>query len=139
MSFQLIDYSEYYFKELAGEPVPDCRGGKFVQLRNQDNDAEYIVLSPAALSQYHANIVERFCTLNSLDGYWNSGRTSYQFVDVSWSVIGGGKWEINSGKKTLKLGSSSQAYGRFDAADLKSNILSLDKMKDYLITIENIR
>jgi len=134
MSFQLIEYSEYYFKELAGEPVPESRGGKFVQLRN--NDAEFIVMSPALLSKYHANIVERFCNLNNLDGYWNSGKTSYQFVDVAWSVVGGGKWMINSNEKTLELGSSSQAYGRFDSAGLKKKILSLKTMKDYLVTIE---
>ena len=39
-------------------------------------------------------------------------------------------------EKTLELGSSSQAYGRFDSAGLKKKILSLKTMKDYLVTIE---
>jgi len=136
MSFQLIDYSEYYYKEIAGEPLPESRGGKFIQLRNRDDDAEFIVMSPALLSKYHANILERFCSLNNLGGYWNSERTSYEFVDGAWSAVGGGKWMIDSHKKTLELGGSSQAYGRFDLDGLKKKILSLERMKDYLVTID---
>ena len=138
MSFQLIDYSEHYFKELAGEPVPESRGGKFVQIRDGSNDREYLVLSPGKLSMYHANIVERFCKLKGLDGHWNAGRTSYKIVDDSWSVVGGGRWLIDSGKKTLELGSSSQAYGRFDSAGLATNILSLNEMKGYDVKIEDL-
>lgn len=135
MSFQLIDYSEHYFRELEGEPVPEIRGGKFVQIKDGGNDREYLVLSPAKLSMYHANIVERFCEANGLDGHWNAGRTSYLIVDDSWSVAGGGRWVINSGEKTLELGSSSQAYGRFDSEGLDTNILSLKEMKGYTIRI----
>jgi hypothetical protein len=135
MGFQLIDYSEYYFQELSGEPIPESRGGKFVQLKNQDNDTEIIVLSPAKLSKYHANIVERFCGLNNLDGHWDSGKTCYELVDVAWSVVGGGKWEINTDKKTLELGSASQAYGSFNSSGLKNKISSVESMKDYLVRI----
>ena len=87
---------------------------------------------------YHANIVERFCELNELDGYWNSGKTFYKIVDDLWIVIGGGRWVINSGKKTLELASSSQAYGRFDSAGLETKILDLDAMKGYIVKIEAI-
>jgi hypothetical protein len=133
MSFKLIDYSEHYFLKLAGEPIPESREGKFVQIRH--GDKEYLVLSPSKLSKYHANIVERFCESNGIDGYWNSGKTSYQIVDDSWSVVGGGRWVMNSNKKTLDLGSSSQAYGRFDSASLKTKILSLKAMKGYIVKI----
>ncbi|MGC2064124.1 MAG: hypothetical protein WA610_14205 [Thermodesulfovibrionales bacterium] len=136
MNFELIDYSEYYFTELAGEPISENRGGKFVQIRNEDNDREYIVLSPNKLSMYHANIVERFCELQGLDGHWKSGRASYKIADDSWRVVGGGRWVIDSGKKTLELGSSSQAYGRFEPAGLEDKILSLDSMKGYVVRIE---
>lgn len=134
MRFELIDYSEHYFTEHAMKPVPENRGGKFVQIRNEDSGREYLVLSPAVFSMYHANIVERFCALHGLDGHWTSGRTSYLIVDDSWQVVGGGRWAINSGEKTLELGSSSQAYGRFDQAGLEKKILSLDAMKGYVIT-----
>lgn len=136
MSFELIDYSEYYFTACAGEPVPENRGGKFVQLRDEDSGKEYIVLSPAKLSVYHANIVERFCGLQGLDGHWRSGRTSYRIVDDSWSVVGGGSWVIDSGKKILELGSSSQAYGRFDPEGLEKKIQAIDSMKGYEVRIE---
>ncbi len=135
MSFDLIDYSEHYFIRCAEEPVPANRAGKFVQIRDECNDREYLVLSPAKFSLYHANIVERFCELNELDGFWNSGRTSYTIADDLWSVTGGGRWAIDSGEKTLELGSSSKAYGRFDSRDLKIKILSLEAMKGYGISI----
>jgi hypothetical protein len=133
MSFHLIDYSEHYYRGPAGEPVPESRGGKFVQIRDGGN--EYIVLSPGGLSMYHANIVERFCELNGLDGHWNSGRTFYRIAGNSWTVVGGGRWAINSAKKILELGSSSQAYGRFISEGLETKILSLDEMKGYIVKI----
>jgi hypothetical protein len=133
MSFKLIDYSEHYFLKLAGEPMPESREGKFVQIRH--GDKEYFVLSPSKLSKYHANIVERFCELNGINGYWNSGKTSYNIVDNSWSVVGGGRWVMNSNNKTLDLGSSSQAYGRFDSTSLKIKILSLKAMQGYIVNI----
>jgi len=136
MNFELIDYSEYYFKKIANEPVPAIRGGKFVQIRN--GKREYLVLSPARLSMYHANIVERFSALNDLDGHWNSGKTVYAIVDPSWTIVGGGRWAIDSGNKTLDLDSSSQAYGRFDPAGLAARILSLDAMKGYAVRIDGI-
>jgi hypothetical protein len=135
MSFELIDYSEYYYRELAGEAMPENRDGKFVQIR--DGDQEYLVLSPVKLSMYHANIVERFCELHSLDGHWNSGRTYYRIVDDTWTVVGGGRWAVNFGKKTLELGSRSQAYGRFDSSGLEAKILSLEAMRGYIVKIAN--
>lgn len=137
MSFVLIDYSGHYFIELSGGTVPANRGGKFVQIRNEDSGREYLVLSPGSLSMYHANIVERFCALNGLDGHWTSGRASYRIVDDSWRVVGGGRWVINSGEKTLELGSSSQAYGRFDPVGLEKKILSLDSMKGYVVSLRS--
>ncbi|MBA4373341.1 MAG: hypothetical protein C0402_10845 [Thermodesulfovibrio sp.] len=136
MNVELIDYSEYYFAELAGELVPANRGGKFVQIRDRGSDREYVVLSPAKLSLYHANIVERFCGLRELDGHWNSGKTAYEIVDPSWHIVGGGRWVIDSEKKTLELGSSSQAYGRFDLVGLEERLRTLDTLQGYMVRVE---
>lgn len=135
MSFELIDYSGHYFTGRAMRPVPEQRGGKFVQIRDEESGREFLVLSPPELSVYHANIVERFCSLQGLDGHWTSGRTSYRIVDPSWTVVGGGRWAIDEREKLLELGSSSQAYGRFDPAGLEEKIRSLDSMKGYVIRL----
>ncbi|MBI5102937.1 MAG: hypothetical protein HZB33_14040 [Nitrospirae bacterium] len=136
MSFELIDYSTDYYEGTAGEPVPEIRGGKFVQLRDVCNDREFIILSPVKLSTYHADIVERFCGLNKLPGVWNPGRTNFRIQDPCWSVVGGGRWAIDTVKKTLDLDSSSQAYGRFDSAGLKKRLLSLREMRRYAVRID---
>jgi hypothetical protein len=61
-SFEIIDLSDTFCRE-KGIPTPPARGGKFVVTRNEADDAEYLVLSPAAQSFYHANVVEQLCRL----------------------------------------------------------------------------
>lgn len=136
MNFELTDYSAYYYAELAGEHCPARRGGKFVQLRDTGSDREFLVLSPAGLSLYHAHIVERFCALQDLDGHWNAGRTRYELVDPAWEIVGGGHWLIDVEKQTLELGSSSQAYGRFDPAGLENRIRATEALRGYRVRLE---
>ena len=51
--------------------MPQRHGGKFVQISYETNDTEYLILSPKDLSIYHANIVERFCAQNGIEGSYN--------------------------------------------------------------------
>jgi len=134
MKFELIDYSEHYYTRLARGPVPANREGKFVQIRN--GDKEYIILSPAGFSMYHGNIAEEFCKQNNLRGHWNTGKTIYEIEDRSWTIVGGGWWAIDTEKKTLDLGSSSQAYGRCDSAGLGDRIRALDSMNGYAVSTD---
>lgn len=137
MNFEIIDYSEEYYKVLLKEPIPAKRSGKFVQIRNNETDKEFIILSPSKFSIYHADIVEKFCLANGITGRHNRSSHYFKISHTSWEVIGGGHWVINSVNRTLDLTGKSQAYGRFDSNGVKENILSLLQMKGYTVKINS--
>ena len=139
MTFELIDYSESYYRDVLGEEVPEKRAGKFVQIRDEERGREYLVLSPKGLSAYHANIVERFCSLGrAVGGGYNPRKDSFRISDSSWSVVGGGSWAIDTRNRLLELSGASQAYGRFDPRGLKSRLLALRELDGYTITIDGM-
>jgi hypothetical protein len=129
----LIDYSEIYYRRLAKAPMPSVRSGKFVQIRSDDE--EYLVLSPPELSKYHATIVERFCGLRDIRGEYNPARDKYFVNDPEWDVIGGGFWELDATKKSLRLSGASTMYGMFDDEHLRKDIASLEAWKDYAVSV----
>lgn len=137
MKFDLIDYSEYYYTKSGHLQIPVCRGGKFVQIRNVITDTEYIVLAPKALAEFHADIVKLFCTFNKISGRESGKKKLFMISDSNWSVVGGGKWVMNSKKRIIELGDLSMAYGPFDHVGLEDKLLSLEQMKDYTIEIES--
>jgi hypothetical protein len=123
MDFTIIDYSAAYFTTIGEKPIPVARGGTFVQLVNHSASNEYLILSPHKQSEYHANIVERFCLLKgNIKGRYNVSRDFFEIQDPDWEVIGGGLWEIDEEKKSLTLAGGSKAYGKFDGGRLKSRI-----------------
>jgi len=132
MHFELIDYSEDYYKE----PVPANRSGKFVQIRNKESGKEFIVLSLSALSIFHADIVEKFSLSKGIKGRYHRAKNYFKITDTTWEVIGGGHWGINSRHNLLVLAGKSQAYGRFDSHGLEARILSLKQMKGYTVKME---
>lgn len=134
MSLKIIDYSDFCFRLLLSQPVPPLRGGKFVQLLHGED--EYLIFSPARLSTYHANIVERFCSLEGVAGGYEKENEHYAIYDPEWSVNGGGRWETDETQKTLRLFGSSLAYGRFDALWLAERLSATAEFKDYTILIE---
>ncbi len=130
----IIDYSRTYFEIILKSAVPSKRGGKFVQIQN--DDTEYFVISPRDLSCYHANIVERFCLSNHLEGKYTSKKMdNYEIADQDWSVVGGGKWSIDEYEKKLTLFDESTIYGKFEDANLRENILLSPLFKGYQIRI----
>ena len=139
MIFELIDYSDSYYREILGQELPEVRSGKFVQIRDEEEGREYLVLSPKGLSAYHANIVERFCRLGrKIGGDYTPKKDSFRIRDSSWSVTGGGSWMIDSKNRILDLAGASQAYGRFDPRGLKSRILALGDMAGYTVRIDGM-
>ena len=134
MPFHLIDYSEVWYRRLAKTSLPDIRSGKFVQIRNDED--EYVVLSPPELSKYHATIVERFCELRGIRGEYNPKRDYYFVKDSEWVVIGGGFWQLDTTRRTLRLSGASTAYGRFDNENLLKNIKAVDPWMDFTVTVE---
>ncbi len=134
MQFILIDYSKVYYETITKTTVPSMRGGRFVQIR--DEAAEYLVLSPKGLSSFHANIVERFCLLQGLEGKYTSKRMDkYEILDSGWDIIGGGKWFVNDEEKWFHLFDKSGVYGKFDPVGLRHGILVSGKYKGYDIKI----
>ena len=133
MEFRFIDYSYTYYVGRKG-PIPASRGGKFVQLRNAYY--EYVVLAPVKMSAYHANIVERFCRDERIEGKYRSRKMDdYQLRAAGWEIVGGGFWQMEEKKKWLSLRGASQAYGRFDPEGLKGKILTHDGMEGFEVEI----
>lgn len=133
MAFIVTDYSEVLFGVMERRAVPPVRSGKFVQL--DFGGAEHLVLSPKELSKFHANIVERFCMINSVRGVYNRKKDNFAVNGAGLAVIGGGAWEIDEGARVLKLFGCSQAYGCFDPAGLKEKVLSAPVMTGFAVYI----
>ena len=114
--------------------VPERYAGKFVQIRK--GLTEYLVLSPKEFTRFHADIVSRFCTDRKIPGVFNGRSKSFDIHDPSWVVAGGGKFEIDRGKKYLRLYDNSMAYGKFDRRGLKEKIFGIAKLSDYEVQIE---
>ena len=139
MDFELIDYSDVYFLRIERRSdVPGERNGKFVQIRNEAEEREYLVLSPKELSKDHGNIVERFCMKHAIEGAYNERKDYFEIHDGDWQVIGGGIWRIDEEGKVLELSGSSQMYGKFDGAGLKSRIRTVDPFSGYGILIDGL-
>lgn len=134
MPFVLIDYTTFYYTSLAGAPEPTVVIGKFVQIRN--GNTLYLVLSPKEFTKYHANIVERFCMDKGIEGTYDAKREKFTITDHEWQILGGGKFELDSNKKTIKLYDDSMAYGKFDATGLKEFLNALPEFSGYTISID---
>jgi len=136
MCFHFVDYSSTYFNTIAKEPPPKKRSGKFVQIINHSTDDEYLVLSPKELSVYHANIVERFFSLNgNIPGSYNAKKDYFNIYDPDWEVIGGGLWVTDEENKTITLNGESKMYGKFDGSGLKKKIATVDGMALYAVIV----
>jgi hypothetical protein len=134
MTIVLIDYTHLYYTAITKTGVPAARSGKFVQIRHEST--EYLVFSPKDFTKYHANIVERFCLDKGIEGGYDSGGKRYDISDRAWIVAGGGKYEIDAGKKIIKLFDNSMAYGKFDIQGLREKILSLPEFYVFTVRVE---
>ena len=134
MQTVLIDYTPLNFTAVAKDPIPPLMTGKFVQIRN--GNMLYLVLSPKEFTKYHANIVERFCMDKGIEGRYDPRREKFTVDDQAWIIVGGGKFERNSNKKTIKLYDNSMAYGKFDPMGLKELLGALPEFSGYDIIID---
>jgi hypothetical protein len=135
MSIVLIDYTSLYYLAVAKSlTIPSLTTGKFVQIRN--GNTLTVVISPKEFTKYHANIIERFCMDKGLEGSYDSRREKFTIHDQAWQIVGGGKFERDMNKKTLRLYDNSMAYGKFDTKGLKEMLGALPELSGYTITIE---
>lgn len=130
----LTDYTPFYYTSIAQKTVPDLVTGKFVQIR-KGNDL-YLVLSPKELTKYHANIIERFCMDRGIEGSYDAKREKFTIADRAWEILGGGKFERDADRKTLKLYDNSMAYGKFNAEGLKAALAGLPEFAGYTINVD---
>ena len=133
MKVILINYSPAYYSIVAKTAVPEKLAGKFVQIKH--NTTEYLVFAPKEFAPYHADIVERFCSERGLSGHYNSEKKRFEIHDPGWVVAGGGKFEMDTTEKLIRLYDNSMAYGRFDPEGLREKILSVIEMSDYRVQI----
>jgi hypothetical protein len=134
MLMTIIDYTVFFYTTLAALSVPAVVAGKFVQIRN--GNTLYLVFSPKEFTKYHANIVERFCMDKGIEGSYDSKREIFAITDQSWQITGGGKFERDANKKTIKLYDNSMAYGKFDVTGLKEIFGALPEFSGYAVSIE---
>lgn len=134
MEIVFVDYSERYYTEVAGTAVPEKRSGKFVQVRKKDR--EYLILAPKEYALYHSDLLARFCRERGIAGSYDDERKRFAVKDPSWVVAGGGKFEIDSREKYIRLYDDSMAYGKFDSKGLKEKIRRIKGLEDYKVRIE---
>jgi hypothetical protein len=93
--------------------------GKFLQLRLAGT--EYLLFAPKQLHQFHSNLLAHFLEDRELAHHWENEQTLA--VDAAnVRVVGGGKFRLDSGARTLELFDNSQAFGRFDERDIAARI-----------------
>jgi hypothetical protein len=134
MALVFIDYTPLFFTAIAETPVPAAVGGKFVQMRNCDT--EYLVFSPREFTKYHAGIVERFCLDKGIEGSYDPETKRYDIADKAWIVAGGGKFELDRDRKTIRLFDDSMAYGKFDRAGLAEKLPSFPEFTGFTVLID---
>jgi hypothetical protein len=132
MPLIFIDYAPLYYTAVGGTPVPPRVVGKFVQIRNEET--EYLVFAPKEFMKYHAGIVERFCLDKGVEGSYDSEK-KYEIFDRSWIVAGGGKFELDRDRMTLRLFDDSMAYGKFIRAGLAEKLLAFPEFAGFTVQI----
>jgi hypothetical protein len=130
MDFRVIDYSPVLFNE----GLPSARQGKFLQVV-ENGETELLILSPYGLSKFHAQILERFCTMNDLDGRFLRKPEYYLASGAGIEVIGGGHWKIDESIPMLVLEGESTVYGRFNPDGLSAKVRILPEYRGYEVVI----
>jgi hypothetical protein len=128
-----IDYSEAYFRQLNESDIPPLREGKFVQLKNGED--EFIVFAPKGLCKYHSDIVVRFGEIENESVAVSSRGDSAEFDDPMWKIIGGGKMRINDDGKSVDMTGASQVYGPFRKPGLADRLAAAPNLAGYRINI----
>jgi len=134
MSVILIDYSGLHDPCGTKTSRLDKCSGKFVQIRM--GDTEYLVFSSRELAPYHAHIVEHFCLERGIRGAHEAEGKKFSIHDPRWTVVGGGKYEIDKEQEYIRLYDDSVAYGKFDRNGLKEKIRTISEFHDFEVRIE---
>ncbi|MEJ2695182.1 MAG: hypothetical protein P8013_00890 [Candidatus Sulfobium sp.] len=134
MKTVIVDYRETASGKRGPSAIRPRTNGKFLQVRH--DDTEYILFSPREVTPYHSDLLERFCRERGIKGSYDSKRKRYDIRESSWTVEGGGKFDIDTVRKYIRLYDNSMAYGKFDAAGLKDKVLLVKGLAGYRVMIE---
>lgn len=105
------------------EPEALVYEGKFVQLMMRGQ--ETLVFAPKSLHRFHNEILDQFFAENGVSHHWRDGQTLVHDTDAA-TVIGGGRFKVDTVARHLALYDNSQAYGRFREDGLAQKIAAAD-------------
>ena len=126
-----IDYAPVHYAA-AGEELPERTKGKFVLLEGPR--ARFFICSPVELTEFHANIIERFCSYDGGPPFtMNESQDHLTILDSGWTIAGGGKYVWDRDARLLRIGGTSIAYGSVDLAELCGELSTLDTFPGYHI------
>lgn len=131
MDFRIVDYSAAYY----ADGLPGSRQGKFLQLI-LGGETELLVLSPYELSKFHAQILERYCMLNEIEGRFVRNPELFAATGDDIEVVGGGHWMVDEPNARILFFGESKVYGRFDAEGLSRKVRGLPEYAKYQVVIE---
>jgi len=131
MSFRTVDFSSVQYPD----GIPAVRQGKFLHLVVGGED-ELLVLSPYELSTFHAQILERYCVLNGVEGRFIRKPELYEVVGADIEIIGGGHWKLDEAQLLLTLFGESTIYGKFGVEGLQRKVQDLLEYENYKILIK---
>lgn len=95
--------------------------GKFIQLTRRGK--QYLIFAVAPLHRFHSQILAHFAADRNIAHRW-AGDQILEIKSPELTVLGGGKFRVNTTDRTLELWDSSQAYGRFGDRGLPEAIAS---------------
>lgn len=95
--------------------------GKFLQLRLDGRDC--LLFAASARFRYHNQILARFLSDRGILHRWE-GEFRLVLDQADLSVTGGGRFQLDSDRKSLYVWDNSSVYGRFDAAQLAEQLAS---------------
>lgn len=134
MNTVFIDYAQFFYRDILKTDLPPFISGKFVQIKS--GSTEYFVFSPKEFTKYHANIVERFCLDHGIEGSYDTEGKRYDIQDRQWIIAGGGKYEIDARRRSIKLFDDSMGYGKFDAEGFADKIKSTAEFKEFSVHLD---
>ena len=134
MNVVIVDYSGLHDPAGTNTSRLDERSGKFVQIRM--GDTEYLVFSSKEQAPYHAHIVEHFCLERGIRGAHEGEGKKFSIHEPGWTVVGGGKYEVDKEHAYIRLYDDSVAYGKFDRKGLKGKIRTIERFHDFEVRIE---
>ena len=106
---------------------------KFVLIEN--NDDRWLVFGPQVTYRYHAQLVDKYCTLKVVPCAWINKPELTQILDANHKILGGGTFEFDKENMRLRIYGHSKAYGRFDASEAKKFMANHAQFRELKVII----